>query len=267
MHDTGDSGAPGTLDMEISDGYLSPLFATETSDDGDKMALLDKAIVVIHEDPLSRTTEFEALMEYAIASGSALLLIGGGVQGTALEGLVLNVVRGGRPFAAVQVSGSGAFRRMILEEIATLTGGEVIDRNLGCDLSDFGSNNNRRIRETVLGTARRVLIRKNTTKIIGGGGRPHRAGKATASAMGSNMPADVSSGPARTPTKRRHNGLDHRLSDAPLVADMRNLIATKKAQSAEDAARAVVSRAAGSGQPASKVKRLALHYREKHPVE
>ncbi len=179
MQENGTSS--GSLDMEIEGGFISPLFATETTAVGDRIAVLREPLIVIHDEVLSNTGIVQSLAQHALESGKALLFIGAGVTGDALQCLVLNVNRGGYPFAAVKVSACGAARQLILEDIATVTGGMVLNENLGFQLEHLTT---RWRRDLVLGGAKMVRIEKTKTNIFGGGGRPLMAKNATQVGIG-----------------------------------------------------------------------------------
>ena len=171
----------GSFDIEIEGGFISPLFATETTAVGDRIAVLREPLIVIHDEVLSNRWIIQSLAEHALNSGKALLFIGSGVKGDALQSLVSNVNQGGHSFAAVKVSACGAARQLVLEDIATVTGGIVLNENLGFQLEHLTTPWRR---DLVIGGAKMVRIEKTKTNIFGGGGRPLRAKNATQVGVG-----------------------------------------------------------------------------------
>jgi chaperonin GroEL len=148
-----------TEGMEFDRGYISPYFVT----DPEKMeTILENPIIIIHERPLARFDEkFINLIDPLIGKGHAILIIAENVEGDALKGLVYNKIKGTAKVCAVKSPGFGNNRIEMLEDIATLTGGEVITETKGKTLGD---------EDLMLGTAEKVIINQDTTTIIGGGG-------------------------------------------------------------------------------------------------
>ena len=150
--------------------------------------MLREPLIVINDEVLSNRWILQSLAEHALESRKALLFIGAGVKGDALQSLVLNVNRGGYSFAAVKVSACGAARQLVLEDIATVTGGIVLNENLGFQLEHLTIPWRR---DLVIGGAKMVRIDKTKTNIFGGGGRPLRAKNATQVAVGGSVPDPV----------------------------------------------------------------------------
>jgi chaperonin GroEL len=145
--------------MQFDRGYLSPYFITNP----DKMvAELEDAFLLIHEKKLSSLQPMVPLLEQVIQSQKPLLIIAEDVEGEALATLVVNKLRGGLKVAAVKAPGFGDRRKAMLQDIAILTGGQVISEDLGMKLENVGLD--------MLGTAKRVLIKKDDTTIIDGAG-------------------------------------------------------------------------------------------------
>jgi len=145
--------------MQFDRGYLSPYFTTNT----EKMtAELEDVIILLHEKKLSSLQPMVPLLESVIQSSKPLLIISEDVEGEALATLVVNKLRGGLKIAAVKAPGFGDRRKAMLQDIAILTGGQVISEDLGMKLENVTID--------MLGSAKRVTITKDTTTIIDGGG-------------------------------------------------------------------------------------------------
>ncbi len=145
--------------MQFDRGYLSPYFVTNP----DKMTTeLEDAIILLHEKKLSSLQPMVPLLESVIQSGKPLLIIAEDVEGEALATLVVNKLRGGLKIAAVKAPGFGDRRKAMLQDIAILTGGQVISDDLGMKLENVTID--------MLGTAKRVSITKDETTIVDGGG-------------------------------------------------------------------------------------------------
>ncbi|MEJ6397639.1 chaperonin GroEL [Yoonia sp. 208BN28-4] len=145
--------------MQFDRGYLSPYFTTNT----EKMtAELEDAIILLHEKKLSSLQPMVPLLESVIQSGKPLLIIAEDVEGEALATLVVNKLRGGLKIAAVKAPGFGDRRKAMLQDIAILTGGQVISEDLGMKLENVTID--------MLGSAKRVNITKDETTIVDGGG-------------------------------------------------------------------------------------------------
>ncbi|MGB7322212.1 MAG: chaperonin GroEL, partial [Albidovulum sp.] len=145
--------------MQFDRGYLSPYFVTNP----DKMiADLEDCMVLLHEKKLSSLQSMVPLLEQVIQSQKPLLIIAEDVEGEALATLVVNKLRGGLKIAAVKAPGFGDRRKAMLQDIAILTGGQVISEDLGMKLENVGMD--------MLGTAKKISITKDTTTIIDGAG-------------------------------------------------------------------------------------------------
>jgi len=145
--------------MQFDRGYVSPYFITNP----EKMiADLDSPYILIFEKKLSQLQPMLPLLESVVQSGKPLLIIAEDVEGEALATLVVNKLRGGLKIAAVKAPGFGDRRKAMLEDIAILTGGQVISEDLGIKLETVTLN--------MLGRAKKVLIEKENTTIIEGVG-------------------------------------------------------------------------------------------------
>ena len=145
--------------MQFDRGYLSPYFATNP----EKMtAELEEAYILLHEKKLSSLQPMVPLLESVIQSGKPLLVIAEDVEGEALATLVVNKLRGGLKIAAVKAPGFGDRRKAMLQDIAILTGGQVISEDLGMKLENVGIE--------MLGSTKKVSITKDETTLVDGGG-------------------------------------------------------------------------------------------------
>ncbi len=145
--------------MQFDRGYLSPYFITNP----DKMvADMEDCLVLLHEKKLSSLQPMVPLLETVIQSGKPLLIIAEDVDGEALATLVVNKLRGGLKIAAVKAPGFGDRRKAMLQDIAILTGGQVISEDLGMKLESVTID--------MLGTAKKINITKDETTIIDGNG-------------------------------------------------------------------------------------------------
>ena len=145
--------------MQFDRGYLSPYMATDT----DKMeAVLDDAYVLITDKKISNIQDILPLLEQVVQSGRKLLIIAEDVEGEALTTLVLNKLRGTFTCVAVKAPGFGDRRKEMLQDIAILTGGQVITSELGYELKDATVDQ--------LGHARQIKVNKENTIIVGGFG-------------------------------------------------------------------------------------------------
>ncbi len=146
--------------MQFDRGYISPYFITNA----EKMvAELESPFILLHEKKLSGLQPMLPLLEAVVQSGKPLLIIAEEVEGEALATLVVNKLRGGLKVAAVKAPGFGDRRKAMLEDIATLTGGQLISEDLGIKLETVTLD--------MLGKARRVRIEKENTTIIDGAGK------------------------------------------------------------------------------------------------
>ena len=147
--------------MMFDRGYIAPYMVTDT----DKMvAELDDCLILITDKKISTTQEILPLLEQIVQSGRKLLIIAEDVEGEALTTLVLNKLRGTFTCVAVKAPGFGDRRKEMLQDIATLTGGQVITSDLGLELKDCTIDQ--------LGTARQVKVDKENTIIVDGAGDP-----------------------------------------------------------------------------------------------
>ncbi|WP_417523093.1 chaperonin GroEL [Marinovum sp.] len=145
--------------MQFDRGYLSPYFVTNS----DKMiAELEDCMVLLHEKKLSSLQPMVPLLEQVIQSQKPLLIIAEDVEGEALATLVVNKLRGGLKIAAVKAPGFGDRRKAMLQDIAILTGGQVISEDLGMKLESVTMD--------MLGTAKKISITKDETTIVDGAG-------------------------------------------------------------------------------------------------
>src|ERR1700710_1951246 len=145
--------------MQFDRGYISPYFVTNA----EKMvAELDQPYILIHEKKLSGLQPMLPLLEAIVQTGKPLLIIAEDVEGEALATLVVNKLRGGLKVAAVKAPGFGDRRKAMLEDIAILTGGQVISEDLGIKLET--------VTLAMLGRAKRVLIEKENTTVVEGAG-------------------------------------------------------------------------------------------------
>ncbi|SLN20572.1 60 kDa chaperonin [Aquimixticola soesokkakensis] len=145
--------------MQFDRGYLSPYFVTNP----DKMvADLEDCMILLHEKKLSSLQPMVPLLEQVIQSQKPLLIIAEDVEGEALATLVVNKLRGGLKIAAVKAPGFGDRRKAMLQDIAILTGGQVISEDLGMKLESVTMD--------MLGTAKKVTITKDETTIVDGHG-------------------------------------------------------------------------------------------------
>jgi len=148
-----------TEGLQFDKGYLSHYFVT----DQDRMeAVLEDAYVLLHQAKISSIADFLPLLEKVAATKKPLLVIAEDVEGEALAVLVTNKIRGTFTSVAVKAPGFGDRRKAMLQDMAILTGGQVVSEEIGLKLENVGLE--------VLGTARRVVITKDTTTIVDGGG-------------------------------------------------------------------------------------------------
>jgi chaperonin GroEL len=146
--------------MQFDRGYLSPYFITNV----DKMFCeLDEPYILIHEKKLSSLAPMLPLLEAVVQAGRPLVIIAEEIEGEALATLVVNKLRGGLKVAAVKAPGFGDRRKAMLEDIAIVTGGQVISDDLGIKLEN--------VKIDMLGTAKRVRITKDDTTVIDGAGK------------------------------------------------------------------------------------------------
>jgi chaperonin GroEL len=145
--------------MQFDRGYLSPYFVTNA----DRMeAILDEPLILLHEKKISAMRDLLPVLEQTVGAGRGLLIIAEDVDGDALATLVVNRLRGTIKVCAVKAPAFGDRRKAILEDLAVLTGGRVITEELGIKLENVTISD--------LGSAKRVIVDKETTTIVEGGG-------------------------------------------------------------------------------------------------
>ncbi|MBA4778375.1 MAG: chaperonin GroL [Sphingomonadales bacterium RIFCSPHIGHO2_01_FULL_65_20] len=146
--------------MQFDRGYLSPYFVTNA----EKLRVeLEEPYILIHEKKLSNLAPMIPLLEQVVQSGCPLLIVAEDVEGEALATLVVNRLRGGLKVAAVKAPGFGDRRKAMLEDIAILTGGNVVSEELGTKLEN--------VTIPMLGRAKKVIIDKDNTTIVDGAGQ------------------------------------------------------------------------------------------------
>ncbi|MEZ4354315.1 MAG: chaperonin GroEL [Myxococcota bacterium] len=147
--------------MQFDRGWLSPYFVTDTA----KMeAVLDDPLILVHDRKIGSMKDLLPILERVAREGRSLLIIAEDVDGEALATLVVNKIRGSLPCAAVKAPGFGDRRKAILEDIAIVTGGQLIAQDLGLTLEG--------VQLAQLGTAKKVTITKDDTTLIEGAGDP-----------------------------------------------------------------------------------------------
>ena len=146
--------------MQFDRGYISPYFVTNA----EKMSAdLENPFILLHEKKLSGLQSMLPLLEAIVQSGRPLLIIAEDIEGEALATLVVNRLRGGLKVAAVKAPGFGDRRKAMLEDIAILTGGQVVSEDLGIKLENVSLD--------MLGSAKKIAITKDETTIVDGGGK------------------------------------------------------------------------------------------------
>jgi len=146
--------------MQFDRGYLSPYFITNA----EKMICeLDSPYILLHESKLSSLQPMLPVLEAAVQSGKPLLIIAEDIEGEALATLVVNKLRGGLKVSAVKAPGFGDRRKAMLQDIAVLTGGQVVSEDLGIKLENVTLD--------MMGKAKRVSIDKDNTTIVDGAGK------------------------------------------------------------------------------------------------
>ncbi|MCZ6609469.1 MAG: chaperonin GroEL, partial [Alphaproteobacteria bacterium] len=146
--------------MQFDRGYLSPYFVTNA----EKMICeMEEPVILLHEAKLSNLQAMLPLLEKVVQTGKPLLIVAEDVEGESLATLVVNKLRGGLKVAAVKAPGFGDRRKAMLQDIAILTGGQVISEDLGIKLENVNLN--------MLGSAKRVSISKEESTLIDGAGK------------------------------------------------------------------------------------------------
>jgi chaperonin GroEL len=145
--------------MQFDRGYLSPYFVTNA----ERMeAVLDEPLILLHEKKISSMRDLLPILEQAAGGGRPLLIVAEDIEGDALATLVVNKLRGTIKVCAVKAPAFGDRRKAILEDLATLTGARVITEDLGVKLEN--------VQLTDLGSAKRVIVDKDSTTVVEGGG-------------------------------------------------------------------------------------------------
>ncbi len=148
-----------TEGMQFDKGYLSPYFVS----DAERMeAVLEDALVLLHQGKISAVADLLPLLEKVVGASKPLLIIAEDIEGEALSTLVVNKIRGTFNAVAVKAPGFGDRRKAMLQDMAILTGGQVVAEEVGLKLDQVGLE--------VLGSARRVVATKDSTTIVDGGG-------------------------------------------------------------------------------------------------
>jgi chaperonin GroEL len=146
--------------MQFDRGYISPYFVTNAEK---MLAELEDAYILLHEKKLSGLQSMLPVLEAVVQSGKPLVIIAEDVEGEAIATLVVNKLRGGLKVAAVKAPGFGDRRKAMLEDIAILTGGQLISEDLGIKLEN--------VTLAMLGRAKKVIIEKEKTTIVHGAGK------------------------------------------------------------------------------------------------
>ncbi|WP_347040698.1 chaperonin GroEL [Brachybacterium nesterenkovii] len=156
---TADTSLDFTEGMQFDKGFISPYFVT----DADRQeAVLEDAYVLLNQGKISSVQDLLPILEKVIESGKQLMIIAEDIDGEALSTLVVNKIRGTFKGAAVKAPAFGDRRKAMLQDIAVLTGAQVVTPDLGLDLKTVGLE--------VLGTAHRIVVTKDSTTIVGGAG-------------------------------------------------------------------------------------------------
>ena len=148
-----------TEGMQFDKGYLSPYFVTDPER---QEAVLEAALILINSGKISSVAEFLPLLEKALQASKPLFIIAEDIEGEALSTLVVNKIRGTLNVVAVKAPGFGDRRKAMMQDIATLTGAQVVSPDLGLKLDQVGLE--------VLGSARRITVTKDSTTIVDGSG-------------------------------------------------------------------------------------------------
>jgi chaperonin GroEL len=146
--------------MQFDKGFISPYFMTNP---GTLECVLNDPLILIHEKKISNLRDFVPVLEQVATGGRSILVIAEDVDGEALAGLVVNKIRGVLQCCAVKAPGFGDRRKAILQDVAVLTGGNVISEDIGVKLENVTTKD--------MGTAKKVVITKDTTTIIEGAGK------------------------------------------------------------------------------------------------
>ena len=187
--------------MQFDRGYLSPYFITNA----DKMiAELEIPYILLFEKKLSGLQAMLPVLEAVVQSGKPLLIVAEDVEGEALATLVVNKLRGGLKIAAVKAPGFGDRRKAMLEDMAILTGGQLISEDLGIKLENVTLD--------MLGKAKKVIVEKENTTIVDGAGKkadleaPHRPDpRADRGDHLGLRPGEAPGAPGQAGRRRRHH--------------------------------------------------------------
>jgi chaperonin GroEL len=158
-----------TEGMQFDKGYISPYFVT---DQESMEAVLEDARILLVQGKVSSVSEMLPLVEKVVETGKPLLIIAEDVDGEALSTLVVNRIRGTFSSCAVKAPAFGDRRKAVLEDLAVLTGGQVVSADIGLKLDSVGLE--------VLGSARRVVVTKDNTTIVEGGGSAEKVAERVA---------------------------------------------------------------------------------------
>ena len=148
-----------TEGLQFDKGYISPYFVTDPEN---MQAEFDQPYLLLHQGKISAISDLLPLLEKVVSAGRPLVIVAEDVDGEALSTLVVNKIRGGLNVVAVKAPGFGDRRKAMLDDMATLTGAQVVAPEVGLKLSDVGLE--------VLGSARSIEVTKDTTTIVDGGG-------------------------------------------------------------------------------------------------
>ncbi len=237
--------------IKFDSGYISRRFITN---DDKKIVELEEPYILICEEKLSALMPMLPLLEAVVQSGKPFLVVADNVEGELLAALVVNKLRGGMRVAAVRAPGFGDRREAMLDDLATLTGGLVVHESVGIRLESVTLD--------MLGTAKKVVIEKDKTRIVGGGGRK------TGPADTASIPSDVDGDQPVERTGGRHVVVPRRdiprtdfgPTDAALFPEMEALIEGGQAGSPYAAGLALSDKTQGTGTVITKAKRLAHRY-------
>ena len=184
-----------TEGMQFDKGYISAYFVT----DPERMeAVLEDAYVLVHQSKISSIQDLLPVLEKVVQTGKPLLIVAEDVDGEALSTLVVNKIRGTFNVVAVKAPGFGDRRKAMLQDLAILTGGQVVAEEVGLKLDQVGLD--------LMGTARRIVVTKDNTTVIDGGGdtrRGHRPGRAD---QGRDRAHRLRLGPREAPGAPREAG-------------------------------------------------------------
>ena len=149
--------------MQFDHGFVSPYFLT----DPEKMeVVMEDALILISDRKISVLKDLLSLLDQVVKAGRPLLVIAEDIEGEPLATLIVNHLRGALKSCAVKAPGFGDRRKAMLQDIAVLTGGQVISEDIGVKLEHAAMEQ--------LGSAKRVVVDKDNTTIIGGAGEPHQ---------------------------------------------------------------------------------------------